>query len=291
METAEDKLPDFIKLWNFSNPAETEQRFREILPRAQLSQDAEYLAQLLTQIARCEGLQSHFAECHATLDTVEKMLFEHDLKLAQVRYFLERGRAFNSAGQQGIAIPLFQKAYEVAEEQRHVRLSIDAVHMIAIAERDPNVQIEWNLKGIAMAESDPAGQSWLHALLNNIGESYLAARDFESAYKSFHWLGEIQTQSSGSPDIYTIKDEAKALRLSGRPVQSFALMHPILDALKAEKKDDGYIRQEIAEALYAIGKHEDAKPHFQIAFDLLSKDDWVIKNEADKLARLLELSK
>src|SRR5438552_1647807 len=51
--THTDRLPDFTKLWDFANPAETECRFRAIVPRAKLSHDAEYLAQLLTQIARC----------------------------------------------------------------------------------------------------------------------------------------------------------------------------------------------------------------------------------------------
>src|ERR1051325_6375254 len=99
-------LPDFTKLWNFNKPEETEMRFREILPRAEISHDTSYLAQLLTQIARTQGLQRKFEEAHATLDRVEKMLTP-DLKLARVRYLLERGRAFNSSDHQNKALPLF----------------------------------------------------------------------------------------------------------------------------------------------------------------------------------------
>ena len=45
-------LPEFDNLWDYANPAETEREFAEILPSAQRANDASYLAQLLTQIAR-----------------------------------------------------------------------------------------------------------------------------------------------------------------------------------------------------------------------------------------------
>src|SRR6476620_2762785 len=159
------QLPEFMKLWDWSNVAETERRFRAIIPRAELSHDAEYLAQLLTQIARCEGLQGNFTASHATLDTVEKMIAANNLQVAHIRYCLERGRAFNSGGKPATSIPLFQKAYELAEAQKKNGLAIDAVHMIAIAESDPNDQIKWNLQGITMAEADSAQKGWLNALL------------------------------------------------------------------------------------------------------------------------------
>jgi hypothetical protein len=68
-------------------------------------------------------------------------------------------------------------------------------------------------------------------------------------------------------------------------------MKPILDKLLAENQDDGYIRQELAEALYASGHQSEAKPHFAKAFELLSKDEWATSNEPDKVARMQELSK
>src|SRR6185503_17574880 len=92
------ELPAFDKLWNYNDPVATEAKFRELLPAAEKSADLSHHAQLLTQIARTQGLQGRFDGAHATLDSVEKMLTD-DLKLARVRYLLERGRAFNSAGQ------------------------------------------------------------------------------------------------------------------------------------------------------------------------------------------------
>ncbi|TMI53740.1 hypothetical protein E6H15_07365, partial [Candidatus Bathyarchaeota archaeon] len=68
------KLPDFDKLWDYAHPEISEQRFRELLPRALDSLDLSYLAQLLTQIARAEGLQRKFEDAHKTLDRVDKAL-------------------------------------------------------------------------------------------------------------------------------------------------------------------------------------------------------------------------
>ena len=287
-DTSAQALPDFTKLWNFSKPDETERKFREILPRAEMAHDSSYLAQLLTQIARTEGLQGKFTEAHATLDRVEKMLTP-DLKLARVRYLLERGRAFNSSDHQDRALPLFADAYKLAESIQENGLAIDAVHMIGIAESDPKKQIEWNLKGIAMAENDPKWGGWVRALYNNIGESYLKVKDYAHAYLYFHKLSEYQRVKDGEADMYTVKDEAKALRLDGHPEKSLALLQPILVKMIAEKNDDGYIREELAEALFATGKNEEAKPHFAKAYELFLHDEWYIKNGGD-IERLKKMS-
>jgi hypothetical protein len=83
----QEQLPDFIRLWNFGDPAGTEKKFREILPRAESFGDPSYFLQLLTQIARTEGLQGNFNQAHRTLDYVENMLTP-ELRLASLRYLL-----------------------------------------------------------------------------------------------------------------------------------------------------------------------------------------------------------
>src|SRR4051794_32155876 len=47
-------LPDFDTLWDYAQPGETEERFRELLPAARASGDRNYHLQLLTQIARAQ---------------------------------------------------------------------------------------------------------------------------------------------------------------------------------------------------------------------------------------------
>jgi tetratricopeptide (TPR) repeat protein len=278
-------LPDFIALWNYFKPAETEQKFREILPRAEMSHDTSYLAQLLTQIARTQSLQAKFGEAHAILDRVENMLTP-DLQLARVRYYLERGRTFNSSDHQDKALPLFVDAYELALSiHEDDGLALDAVHMIAIAKSDPRDQVEWNLKGIAMAENDPKWRRWCHALYNNIGESYLLLKEYDNAYVYFHKLEELQKEKGGSADIFTLKDESKALRLGGHPERSLSIIETVFRQLQSE---DGYISEEYAETLYALGRKDEAKPHFKKAYELLSGDSWYLKN--GDINRLKELS-
>ena len=46
-----EELPDFNKLWDFNDPAKTEEEFRSLLSLARESGDTSYYAQLLTQIA------------------------------------------------------------------------------------------------------------------------------------------------------------------------------------------------------------------------------------------------
>ena len=283
------RLPDFIKLWNFGDPAGTEKKFSEILPVAEASNDISYLAQLLTQIARTQGLQGKFDDAHQTLDKVERMLTP-ELPLARLRYLLERGRSFNSSGHPEKALPLFADAYTLGSEIKEIKLAIDAVHMIAIAERDPKMQIEWNLKGIVLAEENPVARNWLHALYNNIGESYLLVGDYENAGFYFHSLVDLQKENGGEPDMYTLKDEARVLRLAGKPVEALSIIEPIFIKLRQEDRDDGWIREEMAENLYAMKKEVEAKPHFIKALELLGAEDYCIRNEPEKLQRLKEMA-
>ncbi|MCA9998034.1 MAG: hypothetical protein KDE56_19875, partial [Anaerolineales bacterium] len=89
-------MVDFDELWDYGRPAETEAKFRALLPEAEAAGDADYLAQLLTQLARTLGLQRQFAAAHELLDRVEGVAQAGTI--AQVRCLLERGRCFNSAG-------------------------------------------------------------------------------------------------------------------------------------------------------------------------------------------------
>ena len=56
--------------------------------------------------------------------------------------------------------------------------------------------------------------------------------------------------------------------------------------LLAAGSADGYVFEEIAENLAALGRQEEARPYFGRAVDELSKDDWFVKHEAARLAHL-----
>src|SRR5690242_4576753 len=105
--------PDIDVRWDLERPAEMEARFRAILARADgattpapLPLERPRRAELLTQIARTEGLQRRFADAHRTLDQADALLTDADRR-ARVRYLLERGRVHNSAGEVPAARPFF----------------------------------------------------------------------------------------------------------------------------------------------------------------------------------------
>jgi tetratricopeptide (TPR) repeat protein len=195
-------LPDFIKMWNFNDPAATEQQFKSVLPVAERSGNSSYLAELLSQIARTHSLRGNFNKAHEILDRVEKLLTPEMVK-PRMRYLLERGRSFNSSGSPEKAMPLFVQAYELGKGTAELSLTIDAVHMVAIAESDKQKRIEWNLKGVAMAEADSSGRGWLWALLNNLGECYLDVADYPKAVETFERLADFQRERGGQADMYT----------------------------------------------------------------------------------------
>lgn len=167
-----NRNPDFDNLWDYDHPDASERKFRELLPAAVDSGDLSYMAQLLTQIARAEGLQRKFEDAHKTLDRVEKALPKADDK-TKVRYLLERGRVFNSSGKTEDARPLFLQALDLALQSKADSYAIDAAHMMAIVEPTEE-QLPWNLKALALAEEsqDEKARKWKGSLYNNIGWTY-----------------------------------------------------------------------------------------------------------------------
>src|SRR5580704_13235901 len=132
------ELPDIQSLWDFRDPAGSEKKFRELLPRAGV--DPGYHVELMTQIARTHSLRGDFEKAHAQLDQAEAFLTP-DMHRASVRCLLERGRAYNSSGKAGDALPLFESAFRIAEEHHLNFFMVDAAHMVAIAHPDPAEQI------------------------------------------------------------------------------------------------------------------------------------------------------
>ena len=279
-------LPRFDALWNYADPAGTETKFRAMLPQARGAGDAGYEIELLTQIARAQGLQGHFDAAHATMDAVEARLQQHDFPVARVRYLLERGRAFNSGGHAARALPLFVEAFERAERIPHWRYAIDAVHMVAIAESSPEKQVEWGRRGIALVLDHPDQRGWLFALYNNLGEAYLRLNRYDDALACFRNYVALNVERGQEPDVFATKDIAKCLRLLGDADEALATIEPVHRRLGAAGNPDGWISEEYAECLLAQGKDSEARTHFQAALDLLSADAWVVANEPGKIEHL-----
>ncbi len=281
---------DFDSMWDYDHPADTEIKFRELLPASE--SDKSYHAQLLTQIARAEGLQRKFDEAHATLNEAEALL-TNDLTRARIRYLLERGRVYNSAGHPDKAKPIFQQAYDLALASGEDFYAVDAAHMMAIVE-PPEHQLEWNLRAIELAEksADPRARKWLGSLLNNLGWTYHDSGQYETAFDTFQkalkWREEQGDAETTRIARWCV---ARALRSLKRIEEAHTMQTVLLKEYDEAGAKSGYVYEELAECLHALGRTDEAQPHFALAYTELSKDAWLEKNEPERLQRLKKLGK
>ena len=285
------KLPDFDSLWDYDHPDASERKFRELLPSALDSRDFPYLTQLLTQIARAEGLQRKFQDAHETLDRVEKGLDKTDDK-TRVRYLLERGRVFNSSGKRDEARPLFLEALDLAVKSKEDFYAVDAAHMIAIAEPTEK-QLQWNLKALDLAEksADEKARKWKGSLYNNIGWTYFEQEQYEESLLMFEKAREFQEQQGDPTKIMIAKwCVAKTLRMMDHTEEALEMQRDLYEQYQAAGRRSGYVYEEIAECLTVMGQEQEAQGWFAAAYEELSKDPR-LADEQDRLNRLKELGK
>ena len=281
-------LPDFDALWDYSKPEQTETKFLELLP--QFPEEGSARLELLTQIARAQGLQREFNDAHLTLDQVENQLSIESSR-ARVRYLLERGRVFNSSKHPEEARPFFEQALTMAQELNEDFYAVDAAHMLAIV-ADPASSLDWNLRAIHMAESsaDVKARGWLGSLYNNTGWSYHDMGDFESALKIFQkaesYFGEVRREDRLRIAKWTV---ARCLRSMSHIEEALSKQLALKAEFDSIGGSDGYVDEEIGECLLLLKRESEAKPYFAKAYELLSQDDWMMENEAERMKRMKEL--
>jgi tetratricopeptide (TPR) repeat protein len=180
--------------WDFDDLAGSEQRFRALLEEEQTDAGR---AEILTQLARVEGLRNHFAEGDALLDEADALA--GSTPVVRARIDLERGRLRRSSGDPEAALPLFEGGFETALAIPHEFLALDAAHMVAIAAPDFETRLAWTNRGIelARASSDPEVTSWLGSLFNNVGWDYFDAGDYETA---LDWFERALVEREQRPD-------------------------------------------------------------------------------------------
>jgi tetratricopeptide (TPR) repeat protein len=283
---ANDLAAELLGLWNFADPAESERRFAALLARVE--DDAEAAAVVRTQIARAQGLQRRFADGHATLDEVERSPAALGARVA-VRLALERGRLFNSAGEAGRARPLFAAAYDRACAAGEDALAVDAAHMLAIVETDPVLQETWNLRALETAErsGDPLARRWRASLLNNMGWTHHGEGRFVEALDLFE-RGLAARRELGEEGSIRVARwcVARTLRSLGRLAEALAAQQALEAECAAAGTPDGFVFEEIAECLLALGREEEARPWFARAHAELARDTWFAEAEPARLARL-----
>ena len=280
---------DFDSLWDYSDPHQTEIKLREAL--SQIAESDQAHLELLTQIARAQGLQQKFEEAHQTLGQVEKRL-ENQVSRASVRYYLERGRVFNSAGHPEQARPFFEQALDMAKQLSEDFYEVDALHMLAIV-APPASSLDLNLLAIQYAESSgqEKARGWLGSLYNNTGWSYHEMGNYESALELFEKAEAIRKLKGSASELRIATwCVARALRSLKHVEEALAKQIKLKAEYDANNQSDGYVFEELGECLLELKRTEEARPYFVKAYETLSQDIWLAEKEPERLKRLKALS-
>lgn len=203
-------------LWDFGDLESSRSRFLEQLER---ETDDAGRAEVLTQLARIEGLRDEFGECARLLDEAEGLA--GDVPVVRVRVELERGRMLRSSGDPEAALPHFVAAFEQGDVAGEAYLAGDAVHMAAIS-GDCRA---WTQRGLDYAEREPGAAYWRGPLLNNLGWHLHGAGELEEAIDAFEQALAAREQDPEKPYAIEIAHHALsiALRTAGRPAE--AIVH------------------------------------------------------------------
>lgn len=293
-----EQLADAISAaWNFSDASASEARFRALAGEHAARGDMAGAGQLMTQVARAQGLARRFTEAHATLDGVAATT-EAALPVLQVRYLLERGRVFNSSKDPDRARPLFEQAWSLARPAGIDALAVDAAHMVALTYISvPERALERNDIGLELARSSSnrRARNWLGPLLNNQAWTRFEREEYEQALALFDEALVFRSQQDDSdPGNWRATriaawSVARALRALGRVSEALSRQQALLAEYDAVGKVNGYVFEELAECEHLLGARERAKGYFARAHAELSKDTYLAEAEPARLQRLAQL--
>jgi len=282
-------VTDIAELWDFDRPDVSEERFRAALGAATGSN----ALVLRTQLARALGLQRRFDEALAELDAVP----DNGDPLVRTYRELERGRVLNSGGDPDGARAHFLTALAEAEAAGLDHLAADAAHMMAIVEPG-EAQLPWAERALAIAEAsaDPRARRWIGSVSHNLGwtlhglgrhEEALAVWRRALTFREEQFREEQSREKQGDAGALHIAQwtVARGLRSLGRYEEALAIQRDLAGRVDS----DGYVREELGELLLALGRPDEARPHFAAAYAMLSQDEWLAADEPDRLARLAAL--
>jgi tetratricopeptide (TPR) repeat protein len=191
-------------LWDFYDLDATEQRLRVQLA-AELDDPGR--AEVLTQLARVEGLRDDFDACDRLLEQAEAQAGSS--AVAKVRIDLERGRKLRSSGDPDGALPLFEAAFARACHSGEHYLAGDAAHMCALAVSDDRAAMEeWTQRGLELGDREPDASYWAGPLLNNLGWDYFDAGEHKLALGLFERALEARKRDPENQDAIAFAEEA-----------------------------------------------------------------------------------
>jgi tetratricopeptide (TPR) repeat protein len=148
--------------------------------------------------------------------------------------------------------------------------------------------IQWNKLALQRAAHSKLkrAQNWKGSLLNNLGWTYFNSGDFNTALTTFESALDFQ-KALGDPVRIRVArwTVARCLRALKRYDEAFVIQSELI-----QYPEQGYVSEELGELLLVLGRSDDAKPRFKRAYELLSQSLGSDPGQANRLARLKELS-
>lgn len=248
---------DVTALWDFSNPALSEERFRAALATAQAEGRRDDALILQTQIARTLGLRRDLDGARALLRTLEPQLAGAGAE-ARARHALEWGRNHISAVTRpaertpenlATARTANLRALAAAYEGRLDGLAIDAVHMMAFVDDDPAEQRRWNEQALAMvmASTQPDGQRWEASIRNNLALSLRGMGLHAESLPHFERALALREAAKASPRQQYVARWllAHSLRLAGRLDDALAQQTRLEGQMHVVGDPDPFVLEEL----------------------------------------------
>jgi tetratricopeptide (TPR) repeat protein len=241
------------RLWDFSDPALSESRFREAADDVEST--AHIRAAMATQLARAIGIQGRVDDALAVLDAVEDgarraangevadvELADAELAEVRARVALERGRILVAAERESEAVPALTRAVREAAHAGSAFLALDAVHMLALT--DTGHEREWAEQGFELlaADRDPRVLRWGVALHNNLGWALLDLGDATEALAQFELAVDAADHYGTAEQQHVTRwSVGRALRAVGRTDEALTLQRELARA----RPEDPYVAAEI----------------------------------------------
>jgi tetratricopeptide (TPR) repeat protein len=250
---------DLDALWQFDDPARSEERFRAALTQA--SGDDALILQ--TQIARTYGLRREFGRARAILAEIAPRI-EAAGPQAQARYWLELGRTEVSAVHDDKqrtpaavehARSAYRRAIEIARAASLDALQIDAIHMMAFVDRDPADGLRWAREAlaVALASDQPAARRWEAALRNNVGYALHQLGRHEESLAEFRLALAAREEKGSAADVRIARwMVALALRHLGRFEEARDIQLRLEREWDEAGEPDPYVYEELEQIYRAL---------------------------------------
>ena len=236
------------RLWDFSDPAASEERFREAADDD--VQSAHVRSVMATQLARALGIQGRVDEAVAVLDSIvveseagAAEAAERDVAEVRARVSIERGRLAASEGRIAEAVAELTLGAREAAVAGSAFLVLDALHMLAL--NDAGHEEEWAAEGfdVLAGTRDPRVLRWGVALHNNLGWTMHDSGRAEAALREFEQAVQVADAYGTAGQRHVARwSVARCLRTLGRTDEALEVQR----ALAEQRPDDPYVQAELA---------------------------------------------